>query len=41
LAAGGGAAVDGGRLATAVIGTVALCLAALAAAVVSFRRREL
>jgi ABC-2 type transport system permease protein len=41
LAAGGGAAVDGGRLATAVIGTVALCLAALAAAMVSFRRREL
>jgi len=41
LAVGGGTAVDGGRLATAVAGSVVLVAAALAGAVAAFRRREL
>lgn len=41
LAAGTGAAVDGARLATAVIGSLVLITAALGGAIVVFRRREL
>ncbi len=41
LAAGDGTAVDGARLATAVIGTLVLIAAALGLAVAAFRRREL
>jgi ABC-2 type transport system permease protein len=41
LAAGTGAAVDGTRLATAVIGSLVLITAALGGAIVVFRRREL
>ena len=41
LAAGNGPAVDGARLATAVIGSLVLIAAALAGAIAVFRRREL
>ena len=41
LAAGGGAAVDGARLATAVAGSVVLVVACLIGAMAAFRRREL
>ena len=41
LAAGTGAAVDGARLATAVIGSLVLITAALGGAIAVFRRREL
>ena len=41
LAAGNAAALDGARLWTAIIGSLALVAAALAGAVASFRRREL
>lgn len=41
LAAGAGAAVDGGRLATAVAGSLVLMAVAMAGAVAAFRRREL
>lgn len=41
LAAGGGASLDGGRLATAVAGSVVLIAISLAGALTAFRRREL
>lgn len=41
LAAGAGASLDGGRLATAVAGSVVLIAISLAGALTAFRRREL